>query len=266
MSGALRRFAALDRGALIGTDDWAGSVLSANGKSLNIRRADGLVVSLIADPGDMTAMSVLVPGYFSDPTADIKSGDSATAGERRIEIAGRASIDLAQCRPWNGMVDETLVSRLRASDVSLVRGALLTLGNPGGLLGIFSGGKRTNPFVQAARAALSQKRLEALVGLGPGLTPAGDDFLAGALMVSARLPGLDRIERALPDTTPGGRTLLWAALRRSFPAYLVAFAEAVSRPASARGIDAAVGAACRHGETSGTDSLTGFCWALDSTT
>jgi hypothetical protein len=262
MSGALRRFAALDQGALIGTNDWTGSILAAHAMVVNILREDGLVVSLVADPGDMTAMSVRVPGYFNGPTADIVPGDSAVGREQRIEIAGLACIDLAQSRPWNGTVDATLVSRLRAADISALREALLRVGKAGGLLGILSAGKRTNPFVEAARAALAGQRLEALVGLGPGLTPSGDDFLAGALMASAGLPGPGRIQQALSDTTPGGRTLLWAALRRSFPAYLAAFAEALSRSASTREIDDAVGAACRHGETSGTDALTGFCWAL----
>ena len=61
--------------------------------------------------------------------------------------------------------------------------ALVAHGKTGGLLGVLDG-TPGNPFVDTARSALSSGRHDALVGLGPGLTPAGDDFLTGALLAS----------------------------------------------------------------------------------
>ena len=110
---------------------------------------------------------------------------------------------------------------------------------------------------------LADNRPDAMVGCGPGLSPSGDDFLTGALLAfagSALFRG--KIERALPGTTAPGRTLLWMALQRQFPAYLVEFVDVVSAADSAGAVVAAARAACARGETSGTDALAGFCWQM----
>ena len=57
--------------------------------------------------------------------------------------------------------------------------------------------------------------------------------------------------------------MVWMALRGSFPAHLRTFVETLARAESIRDVEDSVRAACAHGETSGTDSLTGFCWALE---
>ncbi len=261
MSGPVRRFAASDQGSLIGPYEWTGVVLAAHTRVVNVLREDGLVVSFVADPGAMAAMSVLVQSSFFQPGNTLPGRGVVRKGPN-IEIADIAQIDLTQSRPWEGTIDEAAISDLPVERVSAVHDALLAHGKADGLLGILSAGMPANPFVRKAREALSERRFEELVGLGPGLTPAGDDLLTGALLVSAGLPGRRQIEAALSGTTPGGRTLLWMALRRSFPAYLVAFADSVSHAGSAHEVGDAVRAACAHGETSGTDSLTGFCWAL----
>jgi hypothetical protein len=261
MSGAARRFGAEAHGSLIGSDAWTGEVLTVHAGVVNILRADELVVSLVADSGSMTGMSVRVPTYFDDPFEDVMPGWKVARKGPLIDIADVAQFDLSQSRPWEGTINKAVVSDISMGRVLLVRDALIKHGKAGGLLDILAPGKSTSPFVEKARKALSALRLEDLVGLGPGLTPAGDDFLAGAMMSSTRLQGRTRIRAALSGTTPGGRTLLWMAVRRSFPAYLIAFAEMIAHPVPTEGINGAVRAACSHGETSGTDCLAGFCWA-----
>jgi hypothetical protein len=263
MRGALRRFEALDHGALMGPDDWTGVVQAVYANAINILRADALVVSIVADVGAMTAMSVHSPGFFDDPAGEVVPGQSVARTGSLIEIAEFARFDLARSRPWQGTIDGALVSGIPVKHVSAARNALLTHGKPGGLLGLLSRGEPANLFVETARAILSAGRYESLVGLGPGLTPAGDDFLAGALMAPTQPAGMRRVETSLSGTTAGGRTLLWMALQRSFPAYLRAFVETIAHSGSTGEIRDAVRAACAHGETSGTDSLTGFCWASD---
>ena len=103
-----------------------------------------------------------------------------------------------------------------------------------------------------------------LAGLGPGATPAGDDFLVGALL-RARLDGLDEaLCRAARD----------AAVRRTTPlgaAWIAAAAEGECHAswhrllgAMAAGDRPAVAAAARellsHGATSGADALAGWLW------
>jgi len=65
-----------------------------------------------------------------------------------------------------------------------------------------------------------------------------------------------------PGTTPGGRTLLWLALQRRFPAYLLSLAVAARDPESAD-FDRALAAAFSHGATSGQDAVSGFLRYLD---
>ena len=121
------------------------------------------------------------------------------------------------------------------------------------------------------RAAL--RGLSHLVGLGIGLTPSGDDFLAGALLGEriALLAGsgtptllIDRkeIAGALAGTSAAGAALLRLALHDSFPAYLLDLARAVVAAGELPAVLAAVRHAASHGETSGSDACTGLWWYL----
>ena len=249
------------QGELIRPDAWMGEVLTVHSRAVNILRADGLVVSLVADLDSMTAMSVCVPGLFDEPHGEAAVGQPVTRNGQRIEIDKAARVDLAGSWTWKGTIDDTILRGIPAARIAKVREALLVHGHAEGLLGIFLPEKSTQPLIEKAKKALRNKSLEALVGLGPGLTPAGDDFLVGVLMALPRTPRSASLEAALSGTTPSGRTLLWMAFRRSFPAYLVAFANSIARAESNAAIDNAVCTACAHGETSGSDALAGFCWA-----
>ena len=66
-------------------------------------------------------------------------------------------------------------------------------GRDGGFLGLLRRDEANNPFVDKAMKVLSGiqsapsraarlKVLSGLVGLGPGSTPSGDDFIAGVLL------------------------------------------------------------------------------------
>jgi hypothetical protein len=75
------------------------------------------------------------------------------------------------------------------------------------------GDPRVGPFAEAlvARdAGAARAEAERLIGLGPGLTPEGDDLLAGALAVGAVLHG--ELPGALPDDLRAGTTRLSATL------------------------------------------------------
>jgi hypothetical protein len=112
-----------------------------------------------------------------------------------------------------------------------------------------------------AEAALTAAR--ALIGLGPGLTPAGDDCLVGWL--AGLWAGGER-DRALVAST--GRGLLAAARERTGPlscAFLAAavagaFAEPV-RAFVARPDESRLAALLALGATSGADLLAGYSLA-----
>jgi len=115
--------------------------------------------------------------------------------------------------------------------------------------------------------------LSGVVGLGIGLTPSGDDFLAGALLgerivlvAGGGRPPLfidrDEIAGALSDTSAAGATLLRLALHDSFPAYLLDLARSVVAARELPAVLAAVRHATSHGATSGSDACTGLWWYL----
>jgi hypothetical protein len=75
------------------------------------------------------------------------------------------------------------------------------------------GDRRVDAFAGAlvARdAAAARAQAERLIGLGPGLTPEGDDLLAGALAVSAVLHG--PLDGVLPEDLRARTTRLSATL------------------------------------------------------
>jgi hypothetical protein len=112
----------------------------------------------------------------------------------------------------------------------------------------------------AGDAAAACAAADRLLGLGPGLTPSGDDVLAGLLVAAALLPRpIDQLathvaERAGTATTALAASLLCAAARGEACPELVAFVDAL-------GGHGAVGPAYRRlariGHTSGRDMAAG---------
>jgi hypothetical protein len=120
-----------------------------------------------------------------------------------------------------------------------------------------------------------------LIGLGSGLTPAGDDLLAGYLAglwcVTGGKPecrefvsGLGRkIVRLSRRTNDISRTYLYHAARGQVSSRLAALAEAISRGESGELLLTIAEDAMRVGHTSGMDAVTGMLlglaiWELDN--
>nr|WP_240929405.1 DUF2877 domain-containing protein [Streptomyces coryli] len=117
----------------------------------------------------------------------------------------------------------------------------------------------------------------ALLGLGPGLTPAGDDFLTGIAVLSAldgtRLGPFATVLGDVLDERSGRTTLLSATtlrealagrVRASLADVLCAI-PATRRQDTAQAADALknpVRRALAHGHTSGTDTLSGLVTGL----
>jgi hypothetical protein len=115
----------------------------------------------------------------------------------------------------------------------------------------------------------------ALVGLGAGLTPSGDDFLCGFLAaVQAADPELledreelvkalnDAARRNLRRTTEVSAGLIRCAVRNFWPRPLVDLAEALAvdrEPEALRALEEL----CSLGHSSGSDMATGFLYGLE---
>ena len=127
--------------------------------------------------------------------------------------------------------------------------------------------------VRAGSVEAAQRAASRLVGLGTGLTPAGDDFLCGfhaaALCRSGARPGDSRLLAALAGavrerlgaTTALSATLLRSALAGHFFGPLTALAEACAGKPGC-GAPAAVLQLASVGHSSGMDAATGFFYGL----
>lgn len=132
--------------------------------------------------------------------AGIAPGDRVQAGAGRLAIAGKAVISLREAAAWRVPLPVSRVSeaalRRRLADAETL---LHRDGTPGGFIADASGGEiarvTTSMLHEAADAVMAAlgrgdepealRQTPRLIGLGPGLTPSGDDFLLGVLAARA---------------------------------------------------------------------------------
>lgn len=246
------------KGAFV-ADPVEGRVFSCHARVVNLLdEASGLLVSLLLEESDMTAAGILVPRL----PAGCAPGEPVRGPG--VRVAG-AHFVLDGAAFWEGR--PAAGSRPDRRAAAWLAAALRVAGAPGGFLGLITS-RDDNPFAARARHAVAGGGADALVGLGPGFTPSGDDFVAGALLAEdlgwggARCLDRGAIRGALGGTTPGGRTLLALSLRGSYPAYLLRFVELLRAASGAAAVQRAVQEAVAYGQTSGTDALLGILWRL----
>lgn len=196
------------------------------------------------------------------PPADTR-GTRVSTTRAALEAPGW-SVDTRGVAPWVGTLPEP---------AALIAGARIALA--AGRAVAARSALRTSPLRERAdrgRVALLAGDLDEiaqlLVGLGPGLTPAGDDALAGILLVLRCVLG-ERLEAhpALAadgvDTTAPSRAFLhWAGRGQALaPAHDLLNAAADGDPAAAVAACEALG---RVGDTSGPDFVLGLMWGLEA--
>jgi hypothetical protein len=169
-------------------------------------------------------------------------------------------LDLSGCRPWVGPLPPP--PAVRAAREALV--AALVPAAAGAL-------------VPAGRARVAQRCLEAgdlpgaaavLAGAGPGLTPSGDDALAGILFAWRALggpavePGLLAVAGEARTNDVAAAFARWAARGQALGCVhdLFAAAAAGDRPATAR----MARRLASTGHSSGADMALGLIWGFDT--
>jgi hypothetical protein len=175
----------------------------------------------------VTGEAVRLPNavVVGDPLDGITPGDDGWVGDGAIEIGG---LGIRVRRWWDpapplGSADLVRLSRSAGRLDAIRRRSPRQPGlDPAGAPSLLEAGCRTGSLADGITAA------ERLIGLGPGLTPSGDDMLSGLLVALRHLGGATGTQRAvwLADwlaaavtydartrTTPISATLLHCAAR-----------------------------------------------------
>ena len=186
-------------------------------------------------------------------------GDEVLVGGGRIALPG---FDLVAARTWRP-------SRVRR-DVS---GVGCREGRQGRHLStqveLRGAGEDRGWLADGIRDVLATKAVAGLVGRGAGLTPSGDDALAGALLVAHALGAdealADAVRARLGATTAVSAALLDAAADgyAARPVVTLVDAAVATDPG---GVRRALPAVLAIGHTSGADTVTGIRAALASLT
>jgi hypothetical protein len=235
---------------------------------------DRMVALLTRDAVRVPIGMVTAATRDTAPFAGVRVGDVASIGDGELALPpGRGAVVRSVYRPlryWDPRVPR-LRARLATAEARHRADALTALaaGLPAEVVDRWTAAARPleaalaapSPASDAARAVV-----EALVGLGPGLTPAGDDVLAGALAAlagagdSLRFGVLSaEVGRVLSRTTPVSAALLGEACRGRAVPELIGLLRAL---AGGGDLDVALGRLAQVGHTSGAALALGVRSAL----
>ena len=216
------------------------------------------------------------PGSTLHGRAIVTGDPLDVGGAIRIET----SFDLRAARAWRPPTLELPIdSAVLVPASRRLAGTVHRVGRPDGFGALLVGQRPAFPLEQAAERArrfleacarndpaAATTTAEPLLGLGPGLTPAGDDLVGGAFFARRLIGGWEDTAaviraRARERTHPISATLLGDLLGGSGHAPLHDLALALTRRDEAAALDAAA-RLVRIGHSSGWDMLTGFLGAL----
>ena len=261
-------------------------VLAVFERACDLVTHDGDVIALVSPQIGDGPLNVVVDGA-AGLFARVHTGAPVRLEEERLWVGGLA-IDLKGATGWEPRPDWATLRERRAAIASclpLLHATCHRHTPAGSLLALLGAPPHGNvlagaAFTTAREAAQAlregwegdlerlRKGAAGLAGLGGGLTPAGDDFLTGAMLwawLAHPTPApLCRTlaKTAVPRTTTLSAALLRAAARGECSAPWHALLAALSE--GLEGADARITTAVQeiltHGATSGADSLAGFLY------
>jgi Protein of unknown function (DUF2877) len=305
------RYAGLRLNALsLGIDAEAknltGTVHSVFCRAANIVSQNGALLTLVCgEIGNLAnAIRLATPKGF-DFLAHIQVGQPAACRGGILRIAGSGlSVDLRSARLWHADLRSLQLDLKREGSArawNVVCAKLLNHQRSSSLLRAYSAlehGMAIGDEILASRVQLDftallreTKELHAqgaatilmrLIGLGPGLTPAGDDFIVGYLAglwssasaAPSRLQFLSSLGSSLAQAAVHAndvsRTQIRCAVRGHFAEPLAALAEKIAHATELASVGEATKAALQVGSTSGADGvfglLLGCIWSRHSDT
>lgn len=247
-------------------------VLAASAPATYLLPSEGSgsdVLALVGPDALRLPGAVLVPATGGLASLRLRAGDTVTVAHGRVHAPGAV---LEVRRSWRPR-------RLARGSWAGAAATLVALGAAS-----LTPGRDDLPRL-AADALADPAAVTSLVGLGPGLTPSGDDVLCGMLLVLGATSGpaplrslhrslADAVLRSLDRTSALSATLLRAALDGyAVPPVLNLLASAQHAQHAPRGcsaehrsaadLPALVRAVTAVGHSSGSDLLVGVRAALD---
>jgi len=262
--------------------------------ALNVTLPDGEFLTLLSAEADDLPRSVRLASAEDFLSLGLSPGDggvftldeivldlSGGGGRLRVDCAGALRLAAQSAPPLQGegkhwRAGLARLEALQAHAATDLRAATLLSGaRPLGAMGerLTQAAFDLGRGVQAGRFDAMRGAAARLVGLGPGLTPAGDDFLcgfaaaghcrrAGGLACGRLLTSLaEAVQDVIRQTTDISASFLRDALAGRVSRPLAALAEACS---GAPGSD--LGGALLHlaavGHSSGLDAATGFFYGV----
>ena len=249
-------------------------VKAAFGRVINLEAAGREVLAVQVDGTAFTPLSIMVSGGEFRKLREARAG----RGVKLRVLHGKP----CDCRMpvIGGVCPREWRDRLLQLIFTLARGGSLA---PAANDVLWSGLENPDPVQCTAREILGLAEeqlalgncikaaafLSSLSGLGPGLTPAGDDFLLGVLAVCSHWPKgvppnfTEELIRAM-EARAGQRTWLSAALLNC--ARSGEFSSAIRdilMAEDSRSLARAVAMGAAWGHTSGSDTLGGILWMAE---
>jgi hypothetical protein len=269
-------------------DGRGGEIHSAYRRTINLRFPPEQLVSLHGGQNLVAPFGIALGRRFGSPAYEkIGPGFRAAVADGLVRIPEAGlEVVLAEAAVWEPKARPvSLPSPAAARHAEVLTAILLQHEDPDGLAGLVDGGDAT-PLLRRARPCAVQLAeglsqgdtsallagAEPLLGLGPGLTPSGDDFLGGfmgtallALPDAAPLlqaAGHEMLRLAQTKTTLLSRAFLAHALRGALAPPLDALLATILEAAGRESVAREAHAATTLGHTSGTDMLAGMVFAL----
>ncbi len=266
------RLAASRIGGGVPLASFSGRVVGATARSALIELSDGGLVALIADAsgGVPAAVSLPLPAGF-EFAGHLRVGEPCAARGGILRV-GALAIDLRGARPWRAELNSLPPpERIGLS----ARRALLAelIGESGRAEALLRIAEDRNDRLARAAGTLDPRTgetLVALLGMGEGTTPAGDDFVVGYLasLWTGSKPDTQRSEFAArvsrrvaeesTSTTRTSRVYLMAAAQGDVAERLYDLAVCLATAGPASTFDAAMRAALDIGHTSGACAALGL--------
>jgi len=266
---------------------FAAHVLAVFERACGLLTPDGEVVALVTPAAGDGPLNVVLersavvrpgpsfPSGFLDEALGLAPGLPAAVDGSHLRV-GRLQVGLGTAVVWEPRPNwealrscrEAISGRLPLTRTPLGAGRGPAKGAGAALASILASAFRDAlGSLRAGWAGDAERLREAaagLSGLGGGLTPSGDDFLAG-VMIGAWLahPSPDAfcrvlVEAAAPRTTVLSAAFLRAAARGECSA---AWQRLLAALAEGEGVAEAAQSVLAQGASSGADTLAGFLWA-----